>query len=433
MKINSDRLAFGLFIASIVLLAFGYGIAAGKYKLFPYAAVHDALTAFKTQLDRPHHLSPIRYDSVGTQIHDRKSIAPGVTLLTSYWPETDWKPGIRIIDTDGNKLHHWIVDPAELWPTSPHTDAMAGQKNEPSNYIHGTYLFSNGDVLFNIEYLGLIRLDACGQVVWKLPYRTHHSISRDEDGNFWVSGAKWVDVGSERAAAFFGLLPPFFEETALKVSPDGEILSELSLLKALFDGGYQHLLWRYKQRSGDVTHLNDVEALSSDLANQYPLFTAGDLVVSLKHISTVAVLDQSGKIKWLKSEPFYYQHDPDFEDDGWIVVFDNRTDGSDTGEYLGGSVISAINPASGETRQLYPTEGSSVFFTDAGGKHQLLENGNRLITEARAGHVFEIDHTGRIVWEWFQQPFDAELVPEVLEGSRYNLSPEAVARWPCKG
>ena len=31
-----------------------------------------------------------------------------------------------------------------------------------------------------------------------------------------------------------------------------------------------------------------------------------------------------------------------------------------------------------------------------GGKHQILDNGNRLITEARAGRVFEIDPGGTV-------------------------------------
>ena len=44
-----------------------------------------------------------------------------------------------------------------------------------------TDLLDTGDLIFNYENLGLVRVDVCGNVVWRLPYRTHHSIWRDEN------------------------------------------------------------------------------------------------------------------------------------------------------------------------------------------------------------------------------------------------------------
>ena len=125
---------------------------------------------------------------------------------------------------------------------------MAGKRNGSTNYIHGTYLFENGDILFNIEYLGLTRMNAKGDILWKLPYRTHHSIDRDETGHFWVCGMKWVEdneAGRERQKRFPGLRFPFAEEYALQVSEDGKILKEISLLEGgvPFDGN----LYRGKQ------------------------------------------------------------------------------------------------------------------------------------------------------------------------------------------
>lgn len=435
MKVDLDRLAFASFVLSAFVLvafaAFVYGIVVWKGRIPPYAYVNRMMHALAAVRSRPHHLLPLRYAESGVSIHAPDSVAPGITLITSYWPESGWKPGVRIIDHAGNSLHQWDVDPSALWPNSPYSDSMAGSKNIPSNYVHGTYLFANGDLLLNIEYLGLLRLDACGRVLWSLPYRTHHSVSRDEDGNFWVAGLRWVDPGTERAAAFPDLKPPFGEDMAVKVSPDGRILTEISMLRALFDNGYKRLFWKYQRRTGDVTHLNDVEPLNSTTAAAFPEFAAGDILVSLREIHTVAVLDRQGRVKWLTSDPFVHQHDPDFEADGRIVVFDNRRDGSVTGTRLGGSAITAIDPSTGAVSTIYPAAANRHFYTATGGKHQRLGNGNRLITEAGAGRVFEIDPDGRTVWEWIQQPFDAESVPEVLEGTRYPLQPEEVSAWPC--
>lgn len=431
MNQYSDRFALVLFLSSVLFLVFGYGVAAHRYNLFPYSIFKSAFDYLQQTQDPVHYLHPIRYKDVGAIVHDRDAVSPGVTLLTGYWRDTNWTPGIRIIDIDGNVLHRWDINPADLRPERPYTDGAATTWSRPDNYIHGSYLYPDGDILFNIEYLGLVRMDRCGKVVWKLPYRTHHSISRDDDGNFWVSAMKWRNPDTDVASRFAGLIPPYAEDIALKVSPEGKILREVSLLKALYDGGKQYLLWKSQSLTGDVTHLNDVEVLSGEMADRFPLFEKGDLLVSLKHISTVMVLDQSGKIKWFDSQHFNRQHDADFEKTGWIVVFDNREDGTQTGRFLGGSAISSVNPSSGSVRQIYPRDGTQFMFTNAGGKHQLLPNGNRLITEVRAGRVFEIDSSGRTVWQWTSEPFNAELVAEVMKGNRYPISTQTVAGWRC--
>ena len=423
LRINADRLSRALFAISCIVLAFLGGILVCASHLFPYPSIRRAIEALPAQFGESKRLSPVRYDRVGVTIHHREAIAPGVTLLTGYWPDSHWGVGIRIIDQDGKVLHHWDIAPQKLWPKSHR--AMA------NTYVHGTYLFPNGDILFNVEYLGIARLNACGDVVWKRSFRTHHSISRADSGDFWVSGMKWVENNDRQADPYPGLTPPYAEEYAFKISPDGKLLSEINVLKALYNSHYKRLLWKYNKRTRDVTHLNDVEELSERIAAQYPMFVAGDLLISLRYLSAIAVLSQDGAIKWLVSEPFNHQHDPDFEADGWITVFDNRKDDTAGGAYLGGSAIVAINPANKQTRRIFPTSGSDRFHTDQGGKHQLLDNGNRLITEAQAGRVFEVDPTGQLVAEWVQQPYDHGRVTEVLEGTRYNIPPAVIAGWPC--
>ena len=57
----------------------------------------------------------------------------------------------------------------------------------PGTHIHGAVVLEDGDIVYNYEHLGLVRLDLCGEVVWRLPYRTHHSVHQDDDGDLWVS------------------------------------------------------------------------------------------------------------------------------------------------------------------------------------------------------------------------------------------------------
>ena len=119
-------------------------------------------------------------------------------------------------------------------------------------------------------------------------------------------------------------------------------------------------------------------------------------------------------------------------DSSYISVFNDNADGSDDVDYLKGSRILTCKVGSSEELVLYPKLPSQRFYTKHGGKVQRLENGNLLITEARRGKVFEVDETGRTVWEWVAQQCNSKLVPEVLEGTRYALSAEQFAAWNSK-
>ena len=361
-------------------------------------------------------------------------MAPGITLVTSYWRDFGWMPGIRLIDAEGNVLHQWRTDASEIWPTPPHRDRVTRRFNAQDAYPHGTYLFENGDVVVNIEGMGLARMNAAGEVLWTVPYCTHHSVFRDEDGDFWVCCLTWMqndEQGRKWAADYPGLKLPCVKDHVVKVSPDGEVLKDISVLKVLYESGNQHLLWKIaKRQSHDLTHMNDVEVLGTELADQYPLFDAGDILLSLKHTHTVCVIDPDTEtVKWLSTGPFMEQHDPDFLGNGWIGIFDNNSDSTDDTGHLGGSRIIAVKPDSGETRVLYPRSGSQHFFTGFAGKFQHFNNGNLLITEARAARAFEVDSEGRLLWEWINEPYDDEYVAEVLEATRYNLTAEQVSTW----
>ena len=183
---------------------------------------------------------------------------------------------------------------------------------------------------------------------------------------------------------------------------------------------------------GDIMHLNDVEELWPGMAASYPMFEAGDLVVSLRQLSTVLVLDpETLVVKWVGSDPLILQHDPDFIGDGKIGVFNNNNDRTSRGTFLGGSQIVIYEPHSDSYQAVYPTEKSLPFSTAYAGKWQLLPNRNILTVESRAVRAFEANPAGEAVWEWVSDRMDGSHVPEVLEATRYVLTPEAVAGWNC--
>lgn len=449
------RVTRALFYTASLFLVFLLGFAVSYFEVWPYGFLARALDEGRTLVSDeespvPHHMHPPRHDLVGVAVYGESGPVPAAeadprpgeyTLLTSYWPESGLSPGIRLIDRRGRVVHSWDVDIREIWPQSALEGTIARLQSEQRNYIHGTHLFENGDVLFNIEYLGLVRMDAAGDVVWLLDRHTHHSVERADDGNFWVCEMRLVTDPGEARRRFPGLSPPMFEDRVLKVSPGGEVLEEISVLELVFNSDHRTRLWvctGYVSMPMDLLHLNDVEPLPAGMADEYPLFEAGDLVVSLRSLSMVFVFDpDSGRIKWARTGNLLLQHDPDFIGKGWISIYDNRSDRTMDGRVLGGSRLIAVRPHTGELRRIYPAPDSPSgherhFYSSVGGKAQALPEGHWLITESTGARVFEIDAEGRTIWEWGHQPCELEgttLVSEVLEGTRYVLDPGVVAGW----
>lgn len=444
------------FFASAAFLLFLLGFAVAHFGWWPSAflsaGLDTAVQLAANDSDPMQHMSPARHDLAGVRAYDAAGNIvpvqgdggdPGVILLTSYWREHDWRPGIRLIDRAGRVLHDWDLDILKIWPQTPYTDSAAKRFWKADNYVHGTYLFDNGDVLLNIEYLGMARLDAGGNVVWRLDRRTHHSMHRADDGNFWVCESKLVDSVPEALQHWLGLLPPFAEDRAIEVSPAGEVLQEINILDVVFHSDFKSLLWWLgadtRTRTVDPLHLNDVEPLPAAMAAAYPMFAAGDLLVSLRNLNLVFVLDpRSRQVKWSLQQPLVRQHDPDFNPDGWISVFNNNHDGAPDGFFLGGSRLLAVHPGSGEVRCIYPAAGCTSqherrFFSMIGGKAQRLGDDHWLITESTAGRVFEIDAKGNTVWEWGQvRHADGVMVSEVLEGTHYPITPDQVRQWKAR-
>jgi hypothetical protein len=298
----------------------------------------------------------------------------------------------------------------------------------------------NGDILLNLDYVGLARLDACGNTLWTLDEGNHHSIARAEDGSFWIPG-----MSSERRATtsqypdgFPGISQPVWFDRILRVSEGGDILKDINLLDVLYANDLERYLVKAlgafpgDRVRDDPVHLNDVEPLSASMADEYPLFEAGDLVVSLRYPSLVFVFDpETSEVKWHASEPFLHQHDPDFIGGGWIGVFDNNKDITRRGTMLGGSRIVNVQPHTGSVEVRFPTPHSEPFYTDKQGKWQELSNGNMLLAETRAGRVVEVDSSGRTVWEWVNDPYKETRIPVVAQATRHDITPAEVASWPC--
>lgn len=428
----AERIEIVAFVVGLAILAFLYGFAARHFELFPSVQLQRAwMQAQRVTSDPPGFTSPRVYDRAGARRVDTEAARGGLTLVTSSWKDTTWRPGARLIDEKGRILHEWRLAPERIFTDSLSRRPLGfGQMD-----IQGSYLFPDGDLLVNVEYGGTVRMDACGEIEWTLAAGGHHSIERADDGTFWIPGVSATTRGGTpmHPDSVPGVPGDVYLDWMLRVSPDGEVLDSLNVLDVIYANGLERHLFRSGDLSQrDITHLNDIQPLPDSLADEYPLFEAGDLAISLWNPSLVLVVDpETGQAKWHSTQPFIHQHDPDFIGDGWIGVFDNVWDGTERGTTLGGSRIIAVQPHTDSVRTLFPTERSEPFYTEVRGKWQKLDNGNLLLTEAEAGRVVEVTPDGRTVWDWVVEPYSESRVPYVARGARLDVTREQVAGWPC--
>ncbi|QGY40295.1 hypothetical protein GM415_09210 [Pseudodesulfovibrio cashew] len=382
-----------LFFLSLMFFSFGYGFLAGVGKLFPYHQLRDAIVAIGDEL---HPWFYVKADTSRVQtVNDPSRTMKGLNLVTGVGPDKTLTA--KIVDMDGKELHRWDVDWFSIWPDADHVGNRK-PKTRPGTTIDGAVLTPEGDLIFNYEYLGLVRLAKDGHVVWRLPYQTHHTIYTDDDGNLWVPGM--IDR-TEPLPGFPNYRADFVEYTAIKVSTEGKILREIKLFDVLKDNGLYGLLTMATTKqmdttvSGDTLHLNDVEVFPRHMKEGF--FRHGDVMISLRNPNAILVLTPDGKVKYASIGKYVRQHDPDFVDGNSFSVFDNN---NITGAAHPSSRIVLEHAPSGKTETIYEGTDATPFFTDIMGKHQWLPNGNLLITETRGGRAFEVAPGGEIVWDY---------------------------------
>jgi hypothetical protein len=436
------KLPIALFLLSLAGFSFALGLVVGAYEVFPYGYIKYVLNSVETVFadrdnlmsNRPTgFLAERRYDGNGVTVYDEQQVSPGYTLLSGFFENST---EIRLIRLDGSVVQRWPVSYSTLFPNSDHifpkSDIPASDWNAA---IHGVDISPDGSVVFNFDGKGTVKLDKCGKPLWVVSRMTHHSVNRSADGSYWVPSRNMTE---DDAQAYPRFKTPYRDDTVLRISPAGEVISEVSVNQILIDNGLFSLIvangrFETKMVEDDVLHMNDIEELPNEFVASFPLFAAGDLLLSLRHLDLLLVVDPiNWKVKWHHSGPWLRQHDPDFQPDGRITVLNNNSDDTKRGDIFGGSNLMSIWPASPDkaVEIIYGEDEGQYFFTNTQGKHQFLPNGNILIAEYYGGRTLEVNSRGEIVWEYVNQ-YDEESVAKISGAERYPESYFDVKDWTC--
>ncbi len=282
-------------------------------------------------------------------------------------------------------------------------------------FPHGIEIGRDGSIVTAFDGgTSLTKYDYCGNIVWRIKGEFHHSIAFDGESAVWTWGRPGADKG--RYSTNFvkidyqtgKVLDKFHVNDVLKANPDIDIFSILQIDSA--EGS------RWIKIGGGRWHVNDIEPLPERLAQYYPSFKAGDLLVSFRSPDLIFVMDpETYRVKWWRQGLTRRQHDPDWNDQGTITIFNNNM-------HRGYSSIYELNPRSFEYDKVVKGK-KYEFYTWWRGTHQRLPQGGYLITSSNQGRVFEVDAQGDVTFEFINSYGEDEEGESFLSVSEARFFP----------
>lgn len=165
----------------------------------------------------------------------------------------------------------------------------------------------DGGLVVIREYRSVMRLSAESELLWETEGGYHHHASLSQDGTLWTlrreGGTPPSAEGTPRGPEHQG------DELAVRLDlTTGTPIHAFSLLEALPPG-----LRELAPKTYDPAHANRITELPS-----------GELLLSLRDVSTVARLDPATEAyTWWVTGSTHRQHSPVPTPDGGLLVFDN--------------------------------------------------------------------------------------------------------------
>jgi hypothetical protein len=326
-----------------------------------------------------------RRRGVGLIAHDPERAFQGYTLFT---PQFGSGPPL-LIDMEGKVVHQWRTPlPAHYAYLLPNGNLLALCKTPGSaTRIRVWQLVGAGAVM---------EIDWGGKVLWEVRDPDHHHDARlIRNGNVLMLCIE--EVSSDLAAKVRGGLPGsehggvMYSDKVVEMTKEGAVVWEWHAWQH-FDPEVDRITpqdWRE-----EWTHANAVEELPE-----------GDILVSFRNISTIAIIERrTGKIRWrLGPEVLAQQHHPTLLPNGNILVFDNGTHRVNNPFTF--SRVLEIDPATKRIVWSYQDQPIFNFYSPYESSAQRLPNGNTFICEGVFGRLFEVTPEGQVVWEYVNPHF----------------------------
>jgi hypothetical protein len=330
--------------------------------------------------------------ATGAVLHAPDRIEPGLNFLTS-----GHGPVALLMNAKGEVLHEWRAEFDQVFPKHPDRDRGL----EPHrNFWRDAVLLPNGDILVIWELFGLFKLDRDSRVLWAVAEPVHHDLQVTETGEIAHLQARrtMIEGIPEKRA---------IEDYIVLRDQEGRELRRLAMSDAMRNADWLELrraFWARSLARGyglgskglfDPFHTNSLRLLSeAEAASLGESFRAGDALVSLAMLDTIAILDvETGSARWWQQGPFGMQHQPRPTPDGGIILFNNFL----TAER---SSVVTLNPKTRRVVREYTGPDAEPLYSRRSGRVEVLRNGNVLIVETDGGRALEVTPAGELVWQY---------------------------------
>lgn len=346
---------------------------------------------------------------VGLRAWDRERACPGYTLFASYQSNDTT---VYLIGLDGAPVHTWRMPyPAQYGRLTKRGTLFYNGKTlgEPASFV--------SDKPYKIG--AVLEADWNGRVLWEVRHQNHHhdSILLENGNVMLLSLAKLPrQLASKIKGGMAG--------TEYNGDMYGDLLVEMTTKGRLVR---EYRLWA--ELDPEIDRITAVQEPRDAWSNGNGLaeLPNGDIVLSFRTISTVAVIDrQTGAIVWrLGAPPLCGQHAPTPLANGNLLIFDNGPHRLD--HPMPFSRVIEIDPTTKTIVWEYRERRESDFFSPRISNAQRLPNGNTLICEGDFGRLFEVTTEGDLVWEYVNPYFGG--APSNNRVFRtYRYSAEEIAR-----
>lgn len=414
-----DRLFSFLFILALCLLAFIGGSLILHYKLPPSDFLVEAIDAGEAWVEKWQAMEeepPVtgknaEYAIANAKVNwDREKAYNGYTLITMRYSTTAW-----LLDMEGKVVHRWHMPFRKAWPNPKHVRRPVA---DARIYMERAHVFPNGDLLAIYEGwgdtpygYGMVRLDKDSNVMWTYDDRVHHDLYIDrETGNILTLTQRFIN---RALPGLESLHYPMLADFIVTLSPEGKELESISLAEAFHGSPFELMLYRKPTSplDWDHFHTNSIAKLEPEMADRFPLFKPGQLLVSIRNMNALAVIDpETKKVVWAYNGLWKAQHAAHFLPNGNILLLDNLGHVATEGKF---SRIIEFNPATLQTAWSYGGNGKQRFYTYAYGRTQRLPNGNTLIASPLDSRVFEVTREGNVAWNYKLPEIFLRLAPDM--------------------
>ncbi|WP_119304843.1 arylsulfotransferase family protein [Dongia deserti] len=287
------------------------------------------------------------------------------------------------------------------WPLIEDAEIGAHYSRPLRKMPHGLAVLSDGSVIYNFDGgASLHRKDICGRTLWAVPGDYHHSITSDDtETTVWThrddeTGDRAQKMHLMQVATADGrIVKDISVPDIIAANPDIDILELRRLHTPDKTGNTRERPGRWMS---DPIHLNDIDPLPRSLADRYPMFSPGDLLISARELNLLFVMDpESLAIKWWKVGATIRQHDSDWNTDGRLSAFNNRMS-------RGYSTITKIDPATLARSVAVDGRGMDLYSRHRG-SHQPLPNGGWLISSTQQGRILEVSPDGKVALDFYSR------------------------------